>query len=559
MSLPTKRRLKTDPTGVQLIEEAIHLLRQAPPSTWTFYALGSTAWVLGFLFFWAHTTWFAPSDVAVAWSALGLVGLFVLLKTAQADFCARLLAQRLGTAPPTRTWRQTLRLARVQIQIQSWGVILVPIALLASVPFGWVFAFFQTASVLGEGEVDTPATLTREAANEALRWPGQNHLGLAYISVIAGAAWINLASAFVGIPWLANRLLGIQNIFGFGGMWWLNTTFIASVSGLTWLAVDPLIKAFYVLRVFYGRSQRTGEDLRVELVEAHRARQARTAAVLLVLLSFCLISPGLRAASRIEAGTSLHAVDPKALDRAIDTVLNRRDFQWQLRPKPQAAGKKAEEGMIRRFFRQGGEILKEMLNSVTDAFRRFKRWIQHLFPGKDSETEDNPSTRSLSVDTLRLLLYALIGVGVVLILVVIGMMWRNRPPVPAEAWAARAVTNAEPDLRDDSVEAAQLPSEGWLVLAQEQMAKGEWRLALRALYLATLARLAAEGLVTLVKSKTNLDYERELRRRAPANTSLLERFSERRREFEAVWYGRGTAGEERVRTWFNEMQGGTAP
>lgn len=70
--------------------------------------------------------------------------------------------------------------------------------------------------------------------------------------------------------------------------------------------------------------------------------------------------------------------------------------------------------------------------------------------------------------------------------------------------------------------------EGWLGLAREQMAKGEWRLALRALYLANLARFAAEGWVTLVKSKTNLDYERELRRRAPANVSLMDRFATRR-------------------------------
>lgn len=555
MKSATRGRLQTDPTAVQLIEEAIHLLRQASPLTWTIYALGSSAWILGFLFFWAHTTWFAPSGPTVAWSALGLVALFVGLKTAQAEFCARLLAQRLGATPTPLTLRRAFRLACTQTQLQSWGLVLLPVAVVLTVPLGWAFAYFQSATVLGRSE--EPDRTLREAALEARRWPKQNHLGLTYISVIAGAAWLNLATGFVAVPWLANRLLGIQNIFGFAGNWWLNTTFVASVSALTWLAVDPLVKAFYVLRVFYGRSQRTGEDLRVDLLAAHRLRLARTGALLLVVLSFCVLQAPLPAATPPPAAPA--AVDPQELNRAIDEVLTRRDFQWQLRPKPRSAEeKRAEEGAFRRFVRQGFEIVKTMVQGAYNAVRRLMKWVRHLWPEKAHEEEANGQNSSFSVGTLRVLLYGLMGVGIVLILVVLGMIWRKHRRVPVATWTARAVTTAQPDLRDDTVEAAQLPTDGWLTLAREQMAKGEWRLALRALYLATLARLAAEGLVTLVKSKTNLDYERELRRRAPANTSLLERFSARRREFEAVWYGRDIPGENEVRRWFDEMQGGAS-
>jgi len=49
--------------------------------------------------------------------------------------------------------------------------------------------------------------------------------------------------------------LGIDNLFGFSGWWKYNTTFIASVFGLAWLVTDPLVKAFYTLRVFYGGPQ----------------------------------------------------------------------------------------------------------------------------------------------------------------------------------------------------------------------------------------------------------------------------------------------------------------
>lgn len=556
MTPPTKRRSRTDPTAVQLIEEAIHLLRQASLSTWTVYAAGSTTWVLGFLFFWSHTSWFAPSDTAVAWSALGLVGLFVLLKTVQTDFCERLLAQRLGAPFPPRTLGRALRVACTQTQIQSWGLIVLPIALVISVPFGWIYAYFQTVTVLGTSEGQN--RIAREAAIEARRWPGQNHLALTYLSVIAGAAWINLAATFYGVPWLANHLLGIRNMFGFGGMWWLNTTFLASVTALTWLAVDPLVKAFYVLRVFYGRSQRTGEDLRVDLLAADRLRRLRGVAVIVALLFLGVTKSSLHAGPSPEA-VPVQSVDAATLNRAIDQVLARRDFQWQMRPKPQAEKAEKKDNVIRRFLRQGVEIIKTMVGSVVDVLTRVKRWIRGLFPGKESDSDTSSRHLGFSLSTLRLFLYALMAVGAGLILVVVGMMWRNRHRPAAAAWTARAVTSAQPDLRDDQLEAAHLPVDGWLALAREQIAKGEWRLALRALYLATLARLAMEGLVTLVKSKTNLDYERELRRRAPANVSLLNRFTDRRQEFEAVWYGQAVAAEDRVRSWFNEIEGGASP
>lgn len=555
MSHPNKPRGESDLTAVQLIEEAIHLLRQAPASSWIPYALGSSAWILGFLFFWAYTTWFAPSRFTIAWAAVGMAGLYVALKTTQADFCARLLAQRLGSTPPPFTWRRGLRLAAVQTQFQSWGVILLPIALVLNVPFGWAFSFFQTVTVLGL-PVEERSSLTQEAVSEARRWPGQNHLGLVYLSVIAGAAWINLAVAFVGVPWLANRLLGVQNIFGFGGMWWFNTTFLASVTALTWLAVDPLVKAFYVLRVFYGRSQHTGDDLRIGLLASKPLRRSREVVAALLLLALFVPGNSLHAENPAPA-TVVQTIDPVLLDQSIDQVLTQRDFQWQLRPKP-TAKKDGEAGWVRRFFQEGIEIIKAMVASCVDFFRSVKNWIQDLLPGED-DPEEASSTTGLSLSSLRLLLYGLIAIGVGLIVVVMRMMWRNARRVPVGESIARAVTRAQPDLRDENIEAAHLPTEGWLALAGEQMAKGEWRLALRALYLATLAGLAAEGLVTLVKSKTNLDYARELRRRAPANAALVDGFAERLRAFEEVWYGQTAAGEDRVRQWFAEMQRRTKP
>jgi hypothetical protein len=113
---------------------------------------------------------------------------------------------------------------------------------------------------------------------------------------------------------------------------------------------------------------------------------------------------------------------------------------------------------------------------------------------------------------------------------------------------------AEPDLASEDLHPDRLPADGWLALAREQAARGQWSLAQRALYLALLASLAAEGLISLARFKTNLDYERELRGRALSRGEVPARFSVRRREFEESWYGRTVPTEDAVRVWLAELE-----
>jgi hypothetical protein len=87
------------------------------------------------------------------------------------------------------------------------------------------------------------------------------------------------------------------------------------------------------------------------------------------------------------------------------------------------------------------------------------------------------------------------------------------------------------------VDATALPEEGWLNLAGELMEKGELRLALRSLYLATLACLARQELITIAKYKSDREYELELRRRSHTQPHLAEVFKENRALFECAWYG----------------------
>ena len=60
-------------------------------------------------------------------------------------------------------------------------------------------------------------------------------------------------------------VFGIESVFTQSPLSVWNTTFLSGVLGLTYLCVDPLVKAVYVLRCFYGESLKSGEDLKAEL------------------------------------------------------------------------------------------------------------------------------------------------------------------------------------------------------------------------------------------------------------------------------------------------------
>ena len=78
------------------------------------------------------------------------------------------------------------------------------------------------------------------------------------------------------LPMLLKSLFGLETVFSRGGLAILNTTFFASMVGVTFLCVDPILKTLYVLRCFYGESIQSGADLRAEL-HRHAAPALRCA------------------------------------------------------------------------------------------------------------------------------------------------------------------------------------------------------------------------------------------------------------------------------------------
>ena len=109
-------------------------------------------------------------------------------------------------------------------------------------------------------------------------------------------------------------------------------------------------------------------------------------------------------------------------------------------------------------------------------------------------------------------------------------------------------------MADERVSADQLPEDQWTRLARDLLGKGEFRLALRAFYLSSLAHLAACGLIALARFKSNRDYERELNRRSHALPALGSTFSENVLTFDRVWYGLHEANEEMVQQFAGNVE-----
>ncbi|MBZ4417145.1 DUF4129 domain-containing protein [Myxococcus sp. RHST-1-4] len=98
-------------------------------------------------------------------------------------------------------------------------------------------------------------------------------------------------------------------------------------------------------------------------------------------------------------------------------------------------------------------------------------------------------------------------------------------------------------LAGDPAHALSRPPEGWAHLADELAARGEYREAVRSLYLALLSRLHRDGAILYDVTLSNWDYLRQFRGRAEWKSP----FRELTRRFDFAWYGNVPVGAEGYR------------
>lgn len=538
--------------ALELIDEAVHLLRASPFPTLLCYYIGSLPFILGFLYFLTDMARRPDADAYCANASLGLAALFIWMKCWQAVFAQRLRAAINVKPLPALKWRRIFRLIANQSFSHALGLLLLPIAVVAMVPFAWSYAFFQNVLVIDDRDDKGIRTLFAESWARASLWPAQNHLLLTILPLFSIVIFVNLAAAVFLVPHLLDKLLGIESRFAISGTWALNTTFLAVVSGFTYLCIDPLIKAVYTLRCFYGESVRSGDDLKAELRRLFQKGVSIGMVLFLVFISLPVHAQAAERTTRSARNTSTDRPVATAgkLERAIQKTLEKREFSWRY-PRIRPRREKEAKGLLARLAGRASRALEKAFRAIAHTAKKIFEWLRKLFP-EMKHPKHAGSTDSAWMGWVQTLLFLLLGVSASIAAIRLWRILQNKRR--ASTAADGAPMTARPDIMDENIDGSELPAERWLNLAREWMEKGSLRNAMRATYLAILAHLAERGIIGLAGHKSNRDYKLEMNRRAHDRPDVIRCFAANVAAFDRAWYGMHPVSQKGLERFFENQE-----
>ena len=513
-------RKKQEQDLIQSVEEATELLRRLPVAAWAWWFGGTLPFIGALLHFWNDM-----SRAATAWERVGsasftLVLFYLFMKVSHAMFGDHLMRHLRGdVTPEPLTFRGKLRLVTSQALIHSLAPWLLPLSLAAMLPFGWAYAAFHNVSILSV-QILRSGGRTRDILKHALLQShyrqGQNHGVMFVLLLFSIAVWMNLFLGMLTFASLSTSVSGSENFLTRNPWFMLSTGVMAATICASYVICGPLVKAMYALRCFYGLSRKTGEDLVVKF------RHATTAAMASLLLFMPLL-----------AGGQESVASPDELQKRIEQVLQEDDFQWRM-PRQEAP---QQGGIISDFAKAMSEMLESAAKSIgkwidDGIVKWLKEMMKKMGAGKDTVSHEEPQL-SAWASSVEAIMWGLLVLLVIALLIVLYRQWRRLPPRPLVIDTTPMPVNLE----SDAVVATQLPESEWMKLAQEKMQEGDYRLAMRALFLATLSHLGERRLIAVSRWKSNGDYRRELDFRARGRSALQEAFARSVRVFDWAWYG----------------------
>jgi hypothetical protein len=516
--------------ALELIEDAVDLLRSDPLHFLFPYYMGSLPFYLAVLFFVTDMrSAFAEQHLVPA--ALGLSALFILMKLFQSMFALRVYDCMAHTSKSDFTLKSLVRRLAFQSGIHASAFIMMPLALLATLPYVYMVAFYQNAHALVPEDDQRLGAVVKRLWTVAAHAPRQNHvIYLIFLAVRLGVL-ANVGVLIYAVPQLLKSLFGFESVFTLGGFTPMNSTYISTVFVLTHLITDPLVKAVHALRCFYGESEKTGEDLKAALISIKK--NAATLSLLVIfMLTLSVLSPAVSDAESAKgkvppAVTS--GVSPEHLEKSIKHVISGRDFAWRM-PRDKEKIKK-KDGPLDDVIAWLKPYAKKVTDTIAHWFDVIAEWLKKIMPEPETpvvikEKESKPLTRYL--------LYGLLGLAVTLfVLFIVRTVLVGR----REALENSLEAAPPPDLSDETTKADDLPPSAWRELSQKLMEQGEYRLAVRALYFETLSRLAESGFLSIAAYKSNREYQSELVMKAHEKKELIDLFRQSVAVVDRVWYG----------------------
>lgn len=319
-----KKRAAHKKPLLNLVSEAVHLVRNSGPAPLVAYLTGALPFVLGLVYFWGDMSRSAFASKRCFSAAFGMALLFIWMKCWQAVY-AKMLMSRLTMSQFERPrLRELGRMLISETVIQPHGLYLIPLSMLMTIPFPTVYAFFQNVTLLALDKNEGLRDIIRKSWRYALKEQGENLVVLwlfcpwvaagvyslfyflflffkalsPFVFFNGGGSYLPLFILYIGFymlplfplivlatinvgvlitagPYLLKTLLGIDSVFTLAGSAIVNSTFLALIFALTYLSVDPFAKAGYVLRRFYADSIISGMDMKVALDELRRREEGR--------------------------------------------------------------------------------------------------------------------------------------------------------------------------------------------------------------------------------------------------------------------------------------------
>jgi hypothetical protein len=615
---------------IDLIEEAIHLLRRAPIETYAFFLIGIAPFVLCFFRFCSEMSYSELAATDLPGFALTLALSYLWMKAMQYLACRQLVRAYTGELPNQGNFGRILSGCVHQAAIHPLGLLAKPMAAVASIP-GFItfvpplmlpasitFSFFQNASVLITGQPGELEKCWRLSVNR-----GRATVSLLLLTLfLRVVTFLNVYLTIGILPYLLKALFGIDTFLSRDFRWLISFAYFVGVGLISYFVVDLLIKAIQVIQVCRAEAQTTGTDLQRSLLSLTGATARRAASPTkrigghrtytrspsdlgsreLLLLCFLIpiltahaeghpsqLGQPLRGCRTESAGfveqvrlpetpqrspfpdelstdpsfvplvplvpfapsaaytphgspsfilASLKRITPPSeadripdseLNEHIDRELNGSEYSWR-KPQPRLVSPENNwlQNLVAWITKTLGKIFRG-INQVADAITK---WWKSLFPDSANPVPLSAGTSAPNWITQVVLCAILGGFLVATALIILRIVGRTKKK---ELAPIGPQTSIIPNLESETTVADELPEDQWVLLARRKLEEGEPRLALRALFLAALSLLGSQRLIVVRQSKSNADYEAELKRRRSAE--LTELFRGNRRLFERCWYG----------------------
>ena len=537
---------------------------------WRYYS-GAAPMVLCFIPMWVVNGQIRLSDGALLVEAALLTGAYLVRAWSVSSYMQRVQERAFGVPRPAHEGASA-KLAAMG-RLLAWKIVLSAAALVALTTVAgasWCYSACQFASLEAREDGSKRHSIGGCLAL-ASQWFGGGLLLFLMLFPLWIAVWLNGFIVALLVPQLLHSIFGVNTLLSTPmGMFALfrSSAFWLSLFAGAWLALDPIVKCSFVVVHQHLQSRHEGDDLRGLLASLPREQQkksqmiastaagGRVAIGALVLLAAILAGTSPMASARAaqasltrsSTGTptdTAREAQIQKLRRALDEESRRAIYRWHdaEHPSPPTWFDKRLDKI--------GHRIERAWDAVQEFFRKLWPRGLNLTPGKGKQGTWKLKDLRL---WLTLIVILTIGSGAVL-------FWLRRRRESAAQLSIPLAIAPLPD-PSGSTEASERSEDEWFALADRLEREGDFRLALRSVYLGLLAGLAQREWLTIRRDRTNRDYLNEFtrrwRRRPQAaleqRIEIPEKLRGSLRQFDRVWYGSHVPTPEAVATYRQDQR-----